>query len=220
MTTNFSKSYGMAGIGIAAAIGFVFALSYVSPSGSGLNQTPLQEQSSQSNFALKQDNSAPQPPSSSDHVSGDGASSAFSAPADQRTFRIESSRSNNSANGLTLTSLVALTGSREVISEISDGLEFEPGAPVFIQANLQNPGADSMSNLTITLDVKSEGHMAEENMAEFHGDINAGSSTTLESYWQPANPGDYTITVLAMSADELSSSIPAPPLMIAHVKVA
>jgi hypothetical protein len=217
--TNFSKTYGMAGIGIAAAVGFVFALSYLSPSGAGLNQTPLQEQPSQSTFSLRQDNS-PQPPSSSDNTSGDGASSTFSAPADQGTSKIESSRLNNSDSGLALTSLVALTGSHEVIGEVSDGLEFKPGVPVFIQVNLQNSGVDSMSDLTIILDVKPQGENANENIAEFHGDVNAGSAASIESYWQPTSAGDYLITVMTISGGELASTIPAAPIAAIHVRVA
>jgi hypothetical protein len=221
--TNFTKMYGMVGVGIVAAIGFVFALSYLSPSGGSSNQTPISEQPSPSIFSLKHDNSLQ--PLSTDNNSEERAN-IFSSPRDQgaakkmETSGINESDSSSDGDGLTLTSLVALTISHEIISEINNDMEFKVGVPVFLHANLQNPDVNARSNLTIIIDVKPRGQITNESIAEFHGDINTGSNIAIETYWQPTSKGDYVITVYMMSVEKMASSVPVAPTIIVPVKVA
>ena len=205
----------MIGVGIAAAIGFVFALSFLASTGGGLNHVPEQEQSQPSTFSLKQQNA--QPPSS-DNNSGDRAST-FTAPVNQSTAKMEAGTVNESSIRPTLTSLVALTGTGKRISEVADGMEFKLGIPVFIQANFENQNGAEISNHTIIIDVKSRDGAGNESVANFRGGIAAGSSASIESYWQPAEAGDYVVTVFSMTPEDLTSTVPISPAVAITVRV-
>src|SRR6185503_13530235 len=109
-------TYGMAGIGIAAAIGFVFALSFLVNNGAIEDGEILQ-----SNAPTEQQRTS-EP--LADQESGDASTSAKdsggemdSAPAGQTSMMVTDLQP-------TLTSIVALDSSREVIGEIKPEMEF------------------------------------------------------------------------------------------------
>jgi hypothetical protein len=216
--THFSATYGMVGIGIAAAIGFVLALNFLSSSTiggtSGINESPQVKDSQPSTFSLKQQN-APQP--SLDNNSGEDVST-FAGPSSQSTARIEAGTTNESGSP-TLTSLIALTGTSERISEVTKDMEFKLGAPVFIQANFENHNEAAISNHTIVIDIKSNDGGENESIANFRGDIAAGSSIAIESYWKPAKVGNYIVTVFSMTLEEQTATVPVSPVAAIPIKV-
>jgi hypothetical protein len=215
---HFSTAYGMVGVGIAAAIGFVFALNFVASTGRELNQIPPPEQSQPSTFPLKQQNAPSSPSSSSENNPGEGAST-FTSPDKQNAARIEADRISESSIRPTLTSLVALTGTGKRISDVADGMEFKLGIPVFIQGNFENQNGEAISNHTIIVEIKSKDEASNESVANFHGDIAAGSSITIESYWQPAKAGDYIATIFSMTSEDMTSTTPASPILAIPIKV-
>src|SRR5437868_15067171 len=119
--TRFA-TYGMAGIGIAAAIGFVFALSFASNNNALLTgSNPAQQPLAPSPFSTLQKN---QPSSGGEGLSYDNASSGGQGTAARMTASInnESDADNQQARTdlrPTLTSLAALNNSGEAINEIT-----------------------------------------------------------------------------------------------------
>jgi len=119
-------TYGMAGIGIAAAIGFVFALSFLVNNGAVDDGEILQ-----SNAPTEQQRTS-EP--LADQESGDESNFAKNSGGE-----MDSAPAGESAMMLTdlqptLTSIVALDSTREVIGEIEPDIEFKAGEAVLIQA--------------------------------------------------------------------------------------
>ena len=119
-------TYGMAGIGIAAAIGFVFALSIFSAN-SGIINTNLeqsrQEKTNEPTGKVTDNN---------------GPASLFGKSTDQPASPQENLSSNQQVQSSldlrpTLESILATDRSRLISSEINPGMEFEVHKPVLIQ---------------------------------------------------------------------------------------
>jgi hypothetical protein len=206
--THFSATYGMVGVGIAAAIGFVFALSFVSSTGTvGVN--PQAEQSQASNLSLKEPE-----PSANDQAGQSNLSVPFGEEPSIGTRML-----NQSNIHPTFISAAALTSNRDFISEITDGMQFKQDAPVFIQANFENQNDEEILNHTILIGIKSNDGTTSESIANFHGDIAAGSSFAIELYWQPTKEGDYVVNVFSMTPEDLTSTMPVKPLASIAVRV-
>jgi len=211
-------TYGMAGIGIAAAIGFIFALSlFNSNLGKNLNAgnpNPVnlqqKENKSQTNNQSVESNSAP---------------SAF-ANGTERTSQPQANlglskqdRALSEARP-TLASLIVLSGNREDIGELVQQMEFQSGKPVFVQARFVNNGQSQILNYTITISISSTDQTpGSQQESRFNGDINRDSGLELELYWNPATPGNYSITVFSNTAEDLGSSQTREPLTTIPVKV-
>lgn len=213
---NFT-TYGMAGIGIAAAIGFVFALSILSNN----NTLPTGPESSQPLSTLQQKS---QPPGEEGNASYGNAPmpDEGSAAKMQAAINNESSADNQQANARpTLNSIVALNGSRGMIGEVVPQMEFKLGSPVFIQANFANNNEADITQDTITMGLRSQngGDLRDENVVSFNGGIARGSTIALEFYWQPDRTGDFTIVVFSMTPGDLESTQPVKPVAEIPVRV-
>lgn len=215
---NFT-TYGMAGIGIAAAIGFVFALSVLSNN----NTLPTGPESSQPLSTLQQKT---QPPGDGGNASYDNAPmpDEGSAAKMQAAINNESTADNQRATTdarPTLTSIVALNGSRGMIGEVAPQMEFKLGRPVFIQANFANNNEADITQHTITMGLRSQsgGDLRDENVVSFNGGIARDSSIALEFYWQPDRAGDFTIVVFSMTPGDLDSTQPVKPVAEIPVRV-
>lgn len=205
-------TYGMAGIGIAAAIGFVFALSFLVNNGAIDDGEILQ-----SNAPTEQQRTS-EP--LSDQESGDDASTSAkdsggemdSAPAGQTAMMLTDLRP-------TLTSIVAMDSSREVIGEIEPGMEFKVGEPVLIQASFANENPDVISDHFIAMSIRNAGGSETlsqdgepfEHAANFKGNIAANSSIELELYWTPQRAGNYTLLLFSVTPADLTSTVPVQP---------
>ena len=215
-------TYGMAGIGIAAAIGFVFALSIFSAN-SGFINTNL-EQSRQENTNEPTGQGA----------GNNGPASLFSKSTDQPASPQENLSSNQQVQSSldlrpTLESILATDRSRLISSEINPGMEFEVHKPVLIQAKFANQKEGLVKNHTISLNIRSgvvdysktteQEQGQNDQAAYFRGDIAAQSGIELELYWNPDTPGDYTILLSSNTPLDLASPEPTKPVAIIPVKV-
>ncbi|HEX2557613.1 MAG TPA: hypothetical protein VHK86_04765 [Nitrososphaera sp.] len=211
---NFT-TYGMAGIGIAAAIGFVFALSILSNN----NTLPAGPDSAPQPLSTLQQKS--QPPEEGNASYGNAPlPDEGSAAKMQAAINNESTADNQLATDArpTLDSIVALNGSREIIGEVAPQMEFKLGSPVFIQANFANNNEADITQHAITMDLRSQ-NGGDENTVSFNGGIARGTSIALEFYWQPDRTGDFTIVVFSMTPGDLHSTQPVKPVAAIPVRV-
>lgn len=204
-------TYGMAGIGIAAAIGFVFVLSFLGNNGAVddgeiLSTTPTEQQRTGEPLANQESGG------DESMAAKDFAGEMDSAPAGESAMMISDLRP-------TLTSIVALDGNRETIGEVEPGMEFEAGAPVLIQANFANENPQVISDHFIAMSIRNAGgsetseQLEEpfEHAANFQGNIAANSSIALELFWTPQRAGDYTLLLFSMTPGDQSSTVPVEP---------
>jgi hypothetical protein len=215
-------TYGMAGIGIVAAIGFVFALSILSTN-SGIITTNLEQGQLKTTSPSGQE------------ADTNGGASSFAKSTDQSASPPENlslTQQERSSVDLqpTFEAIIATDTSRSVLREIVPQMEFEIGEPVLIQAKFANQNDESIKAHTISLSVRgavnnstssesAEQGQRNEQLANFRGDIAAHSNIELELYWNPGKAGDYTILVFSNSQLELATPEPMEPLMIIPVKV-
>ncbi|MGI0037430.1 MAG: hypothetical protein ACRD99_03640 [Nitrososphaera sp.] len=213
-------TYGMAGIGIAAAIGFVFVLSFL-----GNNSAVDDGDILQSNAPIEQQRTSE--PLADQESGGDASMSAKDSAGE-----IDSAPAGQSAMMLdlrpTLTSVVVLDKSRELIGEVVPNMEFKAGEPVFIQASFSNGNPDGISDHFIAMSIRNAGGsetLAQDtgepfdHAANFQGNIAANSSIALELYWTPQRAGDYTLLVFSTTPGDLSSTEPVEPTVAISIAV-
>ena len=215
-------TYGMAGIGIAGAIGFVFALSIFSANSGIINTNLEQSRQEKTNEPTGQ------------KAGNNGAAPLFSKSTDQSAPQENLSSNQQVQSSLdlrpTLESILATDQSRLISSEISPGMQFEVHKPVLILAKFANQNDGLVKNHTISLNIRS-GVVDYNNSSEtteqsqydqaayFRGDIAAQSGIELELYWNPDTPGDYTILLSSNTPLDLASPEPTKPVAIIPVKV-
>lgn len=201
-------NYGMAGIGIAAAIGFVFALSMLSTNPTiNANYAKVQEQNgdprSDSSQSLSMEQQNTNEPSSADEAV-DGAGSSSLAKSEEVPIRQED------------LSIIALSDAREVMGEVESGMQFVTNEPLFIQANVANPSEITRQDRFIALAIKNGVYdksvtqympQQDDKLTTFRGDI-AASSIELELYWNPERAGTYTIVLFSGDSLEPVAMIP------------
>ena len=180
-------SYGMAGIGIAAAIGFVLALSAF---GGNLGIVPAHNGNLQT-LQQKANEVAP-----SDQSAQNNAASQYAKGA-ERSGQPQDSATSDSRP--VLDSVIVLNASREKIGELVPQMQFHQGSPVIIQSKFENKASATIQNQTITISLRAaEGQsQSDQQAANFRGDINANSSIELELYWNPERTGEYTILLFS-----------------------
>ena len=213
-------TYGMAGIGIAAAIGFVFALSIFSANSGIIN--------------LEQSRQEKTNEPTGQGAGNNGPASLFSKSTDQPASPQENLSSNQQVQSSldlrpTLESILATDQSRLISSEISPGMQFEVHKPVLILAKFANQNDGLVKNHTISLNIRSgvvdysktteQEQGQNDQAAYFRGDIAAQSGIELELYWNPDTPGDYTILLSSNTPLDLASPEPTKPVAIIPVKV-
>lgn len=180
-------SYGMAGIGIAAAIGFVLALSAF---GANMGIVPAHDGNLQT---LQQKANEVVP---SDQIVGNNAGSQYAKGAE---------RSGQPQDGATsdsrpiLDSITVLSASRETIGELVPQMQFHQGSSVIIQSKFENRAGAMIQNQTIRISLRAADGQSQsyQQAANFRGDINANSSMELELYWNPDTTGEYTILLFS-----------------------
>lgn len=210
----------MAGIGIAAAIGFVFALSFLGNNGAVddgqilQSNAPIEEQRA-TEPVLDQESGG-----DASMLAKDSSEAMDSAPAGQSAMMQLDLRP-------TLTSIVALDSSRELVGEVEPGMEFNIDEPVLIQASFANENPDVISDHFIAISIRNAGGsetLSQEgepfdHAANFEGSISANSSVALELYWAPQRAGDYTLLLFSVTPNELASTEPVRPAAMIPIKV-
>jgi hypothetical protein len=186
-------TYGMAGIGIAAAIGFTFALSILAGNSSIINTSPEQSlQQKTSNVPAGQ------------AIEDSNGAAPMSAEREGLDL------------GPTLESIIAMDPSTRISNQIVQDMQFELRKPVLIQTKFANHNDGLLENQSISLSIIRGSGVIEsdssetieqrrEQAANFIGHIGASSSIELDLYWNPDTTGEYTIMIFSNTAEELSS---------------
>lgn len=196
-------TYGMAGVGIAAAIGFVFVLSFFGNQG-GVNDGQLL----QSNESALDQQRATTEDESQFANEMDGANAPASESADMMQL----------SSAPVLNSIVALDANGELLGEVVPGMEFEAGQPVVIRASFANHNDAAASDYYMSLSVKSSDAIAQDgrlsNSASLRGDIGPQSVSELQLSWFPQAAGEYTLQVIVVQGgradieEESAATIP------------
>jgi hypothetical protein len=192
-------TYGMAGIGIAAAIGFIFALSFLVSNSSNISdQGDLKNEPSSSSKAAQDGN--------------DGAATLFSrsnnAGATDENLSLSRKEATSTLFRPTLESIAVTDTSSQESSELVPNMQFESHKAVLIRAKFTNQNDGPVENHTITLNIKKdEPAQTRDQAASFRGDIGAHVGIELDLYWDPDTPGDYTLLIFSST----SSSEPEAP---------
>lgn len=228
------STYSMAGIGIAAAIGFVFALTVLS--------------NSAVNPELADDNqledSLPSPSSSSSSQQKREAGEEEEDQSAQLMMEQDANNnnSNNNNNNLrpTLTSIVVLDANTgEVIGELEPEMQFKVNEQVLIQANFvsQDKVTDHLITLAIRSNTAEEATTDDNNnnnsdsddsssqmtslleeqqqqAVNLRGDIGPDSNIKIELYWSPSNVGEYTVTLYSTTPEEREASAQSSAVVI------
>lgn len=226
------STYSMAGIGIAAAIGFISALTVLS--------------NSAVNPELADDNqledSLPSPSSSS---SSQQKREAGEEEEDQSAqLMMEQDANNNNNLRPTLASIVVLDANTgEVIGELGSEMQFKVNEQVLIQANFVSQ--DKVTDHLITLAIRSntaeeagEDATTDDNnnnnsdsddsssqmtsllekqqqqAVNLRGDIGPDSNIKIELYWSPSNVGEYTLTLYSTTPEERGASAQSSAVVI------
>lgn len=233
------STYGMAGIGIAAAIGFIFALTILNanvPLDVSQNDNPQLAQrqvetqpSAPSSFFIEQETPA------AAQQEEDGAALFSKEQSSDTEADLQQGETamlqQESAVDLqpTLSSLTAVNGtSGQVMGEVESGMVFAVGEPAFIRAHFINPTDGEIIDHTIVLSLARNGSedasqsdtraLSYESAANFRGDIGAGGNVELELYWNPDSEGEYVLFVQSLTPANLSEPGATEPLLSIAIK--
>ncbi len=208
-------TYGMAGIGIAAAIGFVFVLSFLgSNDDPGISErvVPVAPE------LMDQQSTGKQLTGETDF--GDSSQVAKGTEATD-----EPGESASMIQDLrpTLTSIVALDENREVMGEIVSDMEFETGTPVVLRASYTNQIEGIIADHFIAISIRQAGEgdipPQPEHGASFQGDIASTNTISLELYWTPQGAGNYTLLLFSATPANLASTVPVKPELSVPIRV-
>ena len=216
-------TYGMAGIGIAAAIGFVFVLSFL-----GNNNGVVDDAGNAFRSDAPNEQQRTEEPSADQESGGDPSlftkdsqEAMDAAPAEEGASMMQLDTRP------ILSSLVALDENREVIGEVVPGMELLAGRPVLVQASFANENeavaSDNFITMGITSDSASDGlsrqDVSFEHAASLHGDIGANSTVELELYWTPQGVGDYTLLIFSEKTGGPTTEELVEPMASISIKV-
>lgn len=195
-------AYGMVGIGIAAAIGFVFALTLLS-NNPAINPEPTEQaQDSATSIQMRESES------------GGNESAAKLADDQAQSAQLMMQQDTAPPTLVSITALDAQTN--EVIGEVVPEMQFAVNEPVLIQANFVSQNA--VASHLITLAIRNDaGNSQNYEAANFRGNIGADSNIMLELYWNPPSVGRYTLLLLSANADEPAQPIAEIPITVVEV---
>jgi hypothetical protein len=203
-------AYGMAGIGVAAAIGFVFSLTFLS-SNPAINPE-LTDQPQDGATTFRQ--------TSEPDISGTGEENASGRADDQGQSAQLLMRKEDGENIppmlMSITALDADTG--ELIGEVVPEMLFAVNERVLIRANFASQNAVSSHLITLAVS-KSNADNSQpvyDEAANLRGNIGADSNFMLELYWNPTTTGEYTLTLSTAHADESVQPIAEIPVRVAE----
>jgi hypothetical protein len=219
------STYGMTGIGVAAAIGFVLALA-------ALNNNQPNPELSQLKVETIQPNAVSSFFFDQDQAADERALAGESAlqPMQQNESAVEADSSQKDMAVLqqevkelrpVLSSIVAVNGTNgEVISEAAQDSRFALGEPMFIRALFTNPSKSDILDHTLIMTLSrsgigDSGQPASKNLVEaanFRGDIGANGNVNLEFYWNPDIEDNYVLHIFSLSPSELSERTSAEPI--------
>lgn len=223
------STYGMTGVGIAAAIGFVFALTILN-SANPLDDAKLarhvetQPYGASSFLFDKQDQVArdgEQAGSSDSQLKQQDEAADASSSQQEMTLFQETAESRP-----LISSVIAVNGTTgEVIAQVVPGSPFTIGKPYFIQAHFNNPNETAVLDHTVVMILIRNGTAESglsgtvlEEAANFRGDIGGNENVNLEFYWNPDVEGDYSLRVFSLTASDLLEGESAEPILAVSIQ--
>jgi hypothetical protein len=229
------STYGMAGIGITAGIGFVFALTILNTS---VPPDTPQDENPQLQRGVETQPNAPSPffieqetPAAGQQGQDRAALSKEQSADDSQQGEMAMLQQEPAADlQPTLSLLTAVNGtSGQVMGEVESGMAFALGKPVFVRAHFINPAASEIIDHTIVLGLARNGSedasqqsdnpaLSYERAANFRGDIGASGNVELELYWNPDREGEYTLFVLSLRPGSFSDLEELEPLLSIAVR--
>lgn len=201
------STYGMAGVGIAAAIGFVFALSlFVSYANDDAGSNLLEQQQEQartqpsSSLFVQQragdsadaDNGSSQEMTARTMDSAKKNETVFEGQGGENASPMMQQSEEASPSSLrpTLVSIIAFDGGTgEIIGEVVPDMQFEVGKPVFIKAHLANPNSVQIPDNIISLGISSNSVNEDESRtgSELKSEDSNGTLTQRLPYEQASS---------------------------------
>ncbi len=204
---NF-PAYGMAGIGIAAAIAFVFALTLLNSNPAVSPEPTNQPQDGATTFRQASE------PDSGDAGESNRSERVYDQGQPAQLMMREDGGVNIWPMLVSITVLDADTG--ELIGDVAPEMVFGVNEPVLFRANFVNQ--DAIANHLITIAIsKNDAHNSElvyDKAANLRGNIGADSNFMLELYWNPAVAGGYTLILLTADADGSLQPIEEIPIRV------
>ena len=203
----------MTGVGIAAAIGFVFALTILNntnPLGTGTGEELVRQTQPNADSAFLFHQQEPSAGASNSAAQKSAPSSQQEMTTLQPTAELRP----------VLLSVTAADGTTEVVSEVAPDSRFAVGKPYFVQAHFINPNETVVLDQTLMMTLERNGTGASdsgtllEEAANFRGDIGANQNVDLEFYWNPNAEGEYTLLVFSLTPSDLSGGSAEPILSI------
>lgn len=229
-------TYSMAGIGIAAAIGFVFVLSYFNSStyldtGNDANSLMRQQSSPEPSSLLIQQQKSDDSQAMFANRMESNEATGNETPSAESEADAGSTMRQAPIIQPTLVSISASNGtSGELIGDVAPEMKFAVNEPVFIKATLVNPNGAVIPGHLVALGISAVNEdvpvtrpgesRSYQDAATFHGDISANGSVEVELYWNPTSAGDYVLTLFSISSNQLASNEPIMPIESIPVHVA
>jgi hypothetical protein len=227
-------TYSMAGIGIAAAIGFVFALSYFNSVGfldTGDHSPEFASEQSgtePSSLLIRQKSEDSQGMLANRMETPEATGNETPSTEAERDAGLIMQKAPSFQ--LTLVSITASNGTNgEIIGDVTPEMEFAVNDPVFIKATLVNPNESLIPGHLVALGISAgnedtpitrpEESRSYQQASTFHGDISANGSIEVELYWNPTMSGDYALMVFSVSSNDLESNEPIIPIQSIPVRV-
>jgi hypothetical protein len=223
----------MAGIGIAAAIGFVLALSFVSNNN---NNAVIDTGNENPNLAQERSSSEP-----SSLLIQHKAEESQGTAAEKRMMEADENNNNaslmmqqgtSSSLAPTLVSITASDGiTGNAIGDVVPEMQFKVHKPVFIKSNFVNTNDVPLPSHLIAMGISTKNESSStattfanqsqlyQQATTFHGDISANGSVELELYWNPASTGEYALFLFSMTPENLASNEPIRPIESIPIRV-
>lgn len=227
-------TYSTAGIGIAAAIGFVFALSYFNSgdfidSGNGTAEFAREQSSTEPSSLLIQQKSEDSQGMLASRMETNEAT-GNETPSTEEEGDAGLLMQQAPSFQLTLVSITVSNGtSGEIIGDVAPEMEFVVNDPVFIKVTLVNPNETLIPGHLVALGISTgnedalitrpEESRSYQQAATFHGDIRPNGSIEVELYWNPTLSGDYALMVFSVSSNDLISNEQIRPIQSIPVRV-
>jgi len=208
-------TYGMTGIGVAAAIGFVFVLAALNSNQPSPELAQLRAETQPgavSSFFFDQQPGEERAIAGASNLApmqqNESAAPADSSQKDMATLQQETNEMRPM-----LSSVIAVDGTNgDVISEVVQDSRFALGKPVFIQAHFTNPSESDIMDHTLVMTLSRSGTSDSlVEAANFRGDIGANGNVNLEFYWNPQIEGRYMLHIFSLTAAELSDRSATDP---------
>ena len=209
---NAFTTYGMMGIGIAAAIGFVFALSILANNVGVETKGYDSEGRPASSLDLKQGEQSPSDSGSGAPLFSNqgqatpteaGKSSGIVGP--QLSPLMSRVENESTSDQLTLEAVIASKADGQLIGNLVPGMEFDLDEPIFIRANFSNYNDEIVRDHAMTMIIRK---VADGDSSNSSGNGNSNGNSNNNNN----NNDTYTPNTTSTTSSPIASSTTITPL--------